>query len=81
MERIEFSESRSLSDAVAAAERGDEVVVVRAGSVVAEVRATTEAKRPLYDLVALRSVRDLAKPLQIEDSALLIREMRDADDN
>lgn len=81
MERIEFSESRSLSDAVAAAERGDQVVVVRAGLVVAEVRATTQTRPPLHDLDALRRVRDLARPLQIDDSAVLIREMRDADDH
>ena len=79
--RVEFAEDRPLADAVAAAERGDDVVVTRAGSVVAEVRAAAPAKQPPHDLEALRRLRILAKPLQVTDSAALTRQMRDDDEH
>ena len=83
MERIDISDDRRVADLVEAVERGDEVVIVRDGVVVAAVIAPTpptvvsEPRR--FDMAGLEALR--AKyPLRIGDAGALIREMRDDDD-
>lgn len=80
MERIDVSDERRLADLVAAVERGEEVVIVRDGAVVAEVIAPDvipPIKPKRFDLAALEALR--AKyPIRIGDGAALIREIRDA---
>uniref|UniRef100_UPI0035C9C6EC hypothetical protein n=1 Tax=uncultured Sphingomonas sp. TaxID=158754 RepID=UPI0035C9C6EC len=79
MERIDISDDRRVADLVEAVERGDEVVIVRDGVVVASVvvpepAPAAEPKR--FDLAALEALR--AKyPIRIGDAAALIREIRD----
>ena len=80
MERIDISEDRRMADIVAAVERGEEVVIVRDGTVVAEVRAAEMPKRRNFDMAALEDLR-ARFPLRIDDPTALIREMRDADDH
>ena len=80
MERVDVSESPWLSALVDAAERGDEVVLVRAGRVVAELKASEPGVRQQADRhAALLALRAAAAPLRVSDATLLIREMRDAD--
>lgn len=71
MERLEIP-IEALRDAwVDAIERGDEVVLVRDGRVVAEVKPRAKA----VDIEAIRA--RVPKSLQVEDAAALIRAMRD----
>ncbi len=83
MERIDISDDRRVADLVEAVERGDEVVIVRDGVVVAAVVVPTppaiapEPRR--FDMAGLEALR--AKyPLRIGDAAALIREIRDEDE-
>ncbi len=82
MERIDLSDDRSLADAIEAAERGDQVMITRAGKVVAEVKTAPLSPRTdqsRHD--ALQRLRAIASPLRVADATLLVREMRDADDH
>jgi prevent-host-death family protein len=71
----------NLSDLIARAERGEEVVITRHGQPVAELKPVTPARagpRPMTqaDLDWLDSVRIKLKPGAL-DSVSLIRQMRD----
>jgi antitoxin (DNA-binding transcriptional repressor) of toxin-antitoxin stability system len=83
MERIDISDDRRVADLVEAVERGDEVVIVRDGVVVATVAAPDPAPSPepkRFDMAALEALR--AKyPIRIGDAAALIREIRDEGDH
>ena len=78
MERIDVSEDRRMADLVAAVERGEEVLIVRDGAVVAEVRGAPGRRH--FDMSALEDLR-ASVPLRIDDATTLVREMRDADNH
>lgn len=85
MERFDVSEDHRLSDVVAAAERGEEVVIVRDGTVVAEVKAKAdgqvkaELKTGKFDMAALNELHRRF-PIRLIGITADIRAMRDADD-
>lgn len=87
MERFDVSEDPRLSDVVAAVERGEEVVIVRDGTVVAEVKATAPADRAAVDLPGkgkfdMAVLEELHRqfPIRLIGMSADIRAMRDADD-
>lgn len=92
MERIDISDDRSIADLVEAMERSGELLIVRDGVEVAEVRvpippenadvspSSPPAKSKTIDLAALEALR-AAFPLRIENPTALIRELRDAGDH
>lgn len=80
MERIDISEDRRMADLVAAVERGEEVVIVREGTVVAEVRSTEPPRK--FDMAALERFHAEHPMPRFEQSwGDLIRKMRDEDDH
>lgn len=86
MERYEVPQDRAanLADLVERVERGDEVVIVREGKVVAEItRAQTappkSAKPRPLDLDALERLRKRIK-LTPANGAAIVRELRDGPD-
>ncbi|TPG54179.1 hypothetical protein [Sphingomonas glacialis] len=90
MERIDISDGRRVADLVEAVERGDEVVIVRDGAIVAEVRSRQPHPAPAtpltgetetIDLAAIRDLHARFPSLRIDSAATLIREMRDEDDH
>lgn len=89
MERIDISDDRRVADLVEAVERGDEVVIVRDGTIVAEVRipmpGEVQVEPPpgetgMIDLDSIRGLHARFPSLRIDSAAKLIREMRDEDD-
>ena len=83
MERIEIPEDDRISAWVEAVERGDEVVVTRDGTVVAEIKTPADRPkpRPVFDPVKLAALHATLGPLAGGDVTRLVREMRDADDH
>ncbi|WP_010186803.1 hypothetical protein [Sphingomonas sp. PAMC 26605] len=90
MERIDISDGRRVADLVEAVERGDEVVIMRDGAIVAEVRVPAAKVLPgdgqtsesgMIDLDAIRGFHTRFPGLRIESATTLIREMRDEDDH
>ncbi len=90
MERIDISDGRRVADLVEAVERGDEVVIVRDGAIVAEVRAPSgdaaaadppSTETGTIDLDAIRGFHARFPGLRIDSAATLIRQMRDEDDH
>ncbi|WP_353205634.1 hypothetical protein [Sphingomonas sp.] len=86
MERIDISDDRRVADLVEAVERGDEVVIVRDGVVVAAVVAPTppavvpESRR--FDLAGLERFHAKHPMPHFEQSwSDVIREMRDENDH
>jgi prevent-host-death family protein len=66
-----------LSQLVAAAEAGDDVVITKRGKPVAQLVGMRPPKRPI-NLKWLRS-RTSTMPVSTKDSAELVRQMRDAE--
>lgn len=86
MERIDISDGRRVADLVDAVERGDEVVIVREGVVVATVVPPVpplpRAEPRPFDIAALERFHAEHPMPRFEQSwADLIREMRDEDDH
>lgn len=86
MERIDVSDGRRVADLVDAVERGDAVMIVRDGVVVAEVVPPSAALTPPeprpFDLAALERFHAEHPMPRFEQSWTdLIREMRDEDDH
>lgn len=80
MERLEIPAEGRLSELVDAVERGDEVVLVRDGKVVAAIERATRRKGGI-DLEKLKAIHDKLGPLAGTDGAGLVREMREMDDH
>lgn len=86
MERIDISDGRRVADLVEAVERGDEVVIVRDGLVVARVAAPDPKVSALeaqpIDIAQLERFHAEHPMPRFEKSwGELIREMRDEDDH
>jgi antitoxin (DNA-binding transcriptional repressor) of toxin-antitoxin stability system len=85
MERIDISDDRRVADLVEAVERGDEVVIVRDGVVVAAMVVREPAPPPVeprqFDLAALERFHAEHPMPKFEQSwGDLISQMRDEDD-
>jgi antitoxin (DNA-binding transcriptional repressor) of toxin-antitoxin stability system len=85
MERIDITDGRRVADLVEAVERGDEVVIVRDGVVVATVAAPTSAPAAVeprtFDIAGLERFHSQYPMPQFEQSwGNLVSEMRDEDD-
>lgn len=79
MERHEIREDGRIAEWVDAVERGDEVVFVRDGTVVAEMKAPAPTLRSsAIDLEKLKILHSRLGRLAGGDGAGLVREMRDA---
>lgn len=78
MERFD-ADNRHIADVIAAVDRGEDVVIVRDGAVVAEVRPAGTQPRHNFDMSASKALR-ARFPIRIADGGALVRELRDADD-
>lgn len=75
---VSIAEAKArLSELVAAAEAGEDVVISKRGKPVAQLVALRQPRQPV-DLAWLRS-RTAQLPTSTVDSADLVREMRDGD--
>ena len=82
MERYDIGDDERLASLVARVTAGDEVVLTRAGEVVARVVTASngDAAQPGIDLAELARIRCRVPPgMRVHDAAALIRDMRDAD--
>jgi len=80
MTRISLSDAKAqLSDLVARAEKGEEIIILRRGKSVARLSAADSLQeKPGIDIKALRSLTE-TMPFQEQGAGEFIRAMRDDD--
>jgi antitoxin (DNA-binding transcriptional repressor) of toxin-antitoxin stability system len=82
MERHEIIADSRMADWVDALARGDEVVIVRDGKIVAEVKAPAKSRIRRAQAIDIAGLEELRSRLPVSrgSGAALVREIRDAPD-